>query len=300
MLTPPCEIACDTGEPVRGWLHALQADDVLRAWRMITRMNPLPACMGRICYAPCEQRCVLGARTGAVGIRALEAAVGELALREGWRLDEPRESTGVRVVVVGSGPCGLSATHQLVLAGHEVTLLDAHHCLGGMLRRGITERRLPKRILDAEIQRIVSGRARVQTSRAVRRIGEVLSKCDGVIWAAGASRCMAVVEGRTIWRQPIHTDRSARRTATLSIGRGARAAEALSDHLLGSAPSGLDSGATTAAAAPSAALPAPPGSLKAATIKEANRCILCGSRGALRRPRTKLENVSLMHEHRAP
>ena len=130
MLTPPCEIACDAGEPVRGWLHALQADDVLRAWRMITRMNPLPACMGRICYAPCEQRCVLGARTGAVGIRALEAAVGELALREGWRLDEPRESTGVRVVVVGSGPCGLSATHQLVLAGHEVTLIDAaqgHH-----------------------------------------------------------------------------------------------------------------------------------------------------------------------------
>lgn len=175
MLTPPCEIACDAGEPVRGWLHGLQEDDALRAWRAITRTNPLPACMGRICYAPCEQGCVLGARAGPVGIRSLEAAVGELALREGWTLDEPRDSTGARVVVVGSGPCGLSAAHQLVLAGHDVTLLDAHHSLGGMLRRGITERRLPKRILDAEIRRIVSGRARVEASHAVRRI-EVSSR----------------------------------------------------------------------------------------------------------------------------
>ena len=296
MLTPPCEIACDAGEPVRGWLHGLQEDDALRAWRAITRTNPLPACMGRICYAPCEQGCVLGARAGPVGIRSLEAAVGDLALRESWTLDEPQDPTGARVVVVGSGPCGLSAAHQLVLAGHDVTLLDAHHSLGGMLRRGITERRLPKRILDAEIRRIVSGRARVEASHAVRRIEDVLSACDGVIWAAGASRCMAVVEGRTIWRQPIHTDRGARRTATLSIGRGAGAAAALSDHLAGAAASDPASGATATAAAPSSASPA---SLRAAAVEEADRCILCGSRGVLRRPHTRSENASLVHGDRA-
>lgn len=131
---------------MRQWLSALQWGAARRAWELMVGANPLPACMGRICYAPCESGCVLATRRmdgGAVGIKGLEAAVGELALHDGWALGEPGAPTGKRVAVVGSGPCGLSAAHQLVLVGHEVVLLEAHHALGGMLRRGISERRLP-------------------------------------------------------------------------------------------------------------------------------------------------------------
>lgn len=256
--------------------------------------------MGRICYAPCESGCVLATRRmngGAVGIKGLEAAVGELALHDGWALGEPGAPTGKRVAVVGSGPCGLSASHQLVLAGHEVVLLEAHHALGGMLRRGISERRLPRWILDGEISRLVDGRMEVALSSPVRRIERAMEGRDGMIWAAGASRCMAVVERATIWRQPIHMDRADRRTATVSIGRGARAARALSDYLIG------ESRAADIAGGPRGSGPdsvgagsvLPPNTRMMADVADvadvadevgmAGRCILCGSRGALQHPR---------------
>lgn len=190
--------------------------------------------------------------------------------------------------MVGSGPCGLSAAHQLVLAGHEVVLLEAHHALGGMLRRGISERRLPRWILDGEISRLVDGRMEAALSSPVRRIERAMEGRDGVIWAAGASRCMAVVEGATIWRQPIHMDRSDRRTATVSIGRGARAARALSDYLIG------ESRAADIAGGPRGSGPdsvgagsvLPPNTRMMADVAGmAGRCILCGSRGALQHPR---------------
>lgn len=275
-LDPPCALACASHEPVREWLFAGQHDGpaaARAAWELIVAANPLPACMGRICYANCEQACVLTAHGGPVTIRELEGRLGDLAIEQGWELPRPAASLGTRVVVVGSGPCGISAAHQLARAGHDVTLVEAQARLGGMLRRGISEQRLPKAVLDAELDRLLALGVRVRTHAAVRRIEDVLDRADGVIWAAGASTCMAIVRGRTLWRQPIHTDARSRRTATLSIGRGARAAAALTAHLTGAEPPPAPPLPAFPAGGPA---PVPP------QVTAARRCILCGSRGTLR------------------
>ena len=189
--------------------------------------------LARICYADCERSCCRDQLDAPVSIRALERYVADYALREQWALPEPADATGKRVTVVGSGPCGLSAAYQLARSGHDVTLLDAQSSAGGMLRRGITERRLPKRILDAEIDRICALGVRLTMGRTSLRVTDQLATADGVVWAAGASMCMAIVEGKTLWSQPVHTDERVTRTATVSIGRGRRAALALNAHLAG-------------------------------------------------------------------
>lgn len=235
-LTPPCETACAAGEPPREWIRLIQdgTPSALReAWLRIVDSNPLPAVLARICYADCERSCCRGQLDGSVSIRALERFIADYALSQNWAFPQPPRETGKRVTVIGSGPCGLSAAYQLARSGHAVTLLEAQATAGGMLRRGITEQRLPKRVLDAEIDRIFALGVRLRTRRTALRLTDELATADGAIWAAGASMCMAIVAGRTLWSQPVHTDDRVTRTATVSIGRGRRAALALDAYLAG-------------------------------------------------------------------
>ncbi|MFT3877974.1 MAG: NAD(P)-binding protein [Propioniciclava sp.] len=282
----PCDQACAAGEPVRDWLGLLAGGGVREAWGALVEANPLPAVLGRICYADCERDCNRGGWDGALAIRECERVLGDHAIEQGWALPAPRSPEGGprRVAVVGSGPCGLSAAYQLARAGHEVVLHEAHHALGGMLRRGISERRLPKAILDAEIGRILTLGVRAVPGSGVRRIEDALRGCDAVVWAAGASMCMAIVPGRTLWRQPVHTDRRVRRTATVSLGRGRRAARALIADFAGrdfaEAPAASVVGADELArwyypAQPPILAKAAGSGLQAA-VAEAGRCLTCG------------------------
>jgi NADPH-dependent glutamate synthase beta subunit-like oxidoreductase len=154
---PPCSNACPAGEDVQQWLYEAEEGDggYERAWRKIMEDNPFPAVMGRVCYHPCETACNRAQLDEAVGINAVERFVGDEAIRLGWTVERLAPPSGNRVLVVGAGPSGLSAAYHLARLGHDVTIRDAGPAPGGMMRFGIPTYRLPREVLDAEIQRIV-------------------------------------------------------------------------------------------------------------------------------------------------
>jgi NADPH-dependent glutamate synthase beta subunit-like oxidoreductase len=164
---PPCNAACPAGEAVRDWLYAAEDGSYEAAWRRLMRDNPLPAVMGRICYHPCETACNRGQLDQAVGINSVERFLGDEAIRRGWTAGPAAPPTGRRVLVVGSGPAGLSAAYQLALLGHEVVVREAAAKLGGMMRYGIPRYRLPREVLDAEIARIAVLGVRFETGSPV-------------------------------------------------------------------------------------------------------------------------------------
>jgi NADPH-dependent glutamate synthase beta subunit-like oxidoreductase len=151
----PCGHACPAGEDVQGWLYHAEEGNYERAWRVIMQDNPLPAVMGRVCYHPCESACNRGQLDEAVGINSVERFLGDEAIRRGWTVDVPAVRTGKRVLVVGAGPSGLSAAYHLRRLGHEVEIHDASPRAGGMMRFGIPAYRLPRDVLEAEVDRIL-------------------------------------------------------------------------------------------------------------------------------------------------
>jgi NADPH-dependent glutamate synthase beta subunit-like oxidoreductase len=153
-LLPPCNVGCPAGENIQAWLGLVKAGREEDAWRQLTADNPLPAVHGRVCYHPCEAVCNRVELDGAVSIHGVERHLGDLAIERGWRFHAPPARTGRRVLVVGSGPSGLSAAYHLARFGHEVTVRDSGAEPGGMMRYGIPSYRLPRAVLDAEIARI--------------------------------------------------------------------------------------------------------------------------------------------------
>ncbi|MHB1598093.1 MAG: NAD(P)-binding protein, partial [Acidimicrobiales bacterium] len=155
-LLPPCNVGCPAGENIQAWLAHTEAGRYEQAWRELVADNPLPAVHGRVCYHPCETSCNRGELDSAVSIHAIERFIGDLALESDWGLPTPGVRTGKRVLVVGGGPSGLSAAYHLARRGHEVEIRDTGDDPGGMMRYGIPAYRLPRDVLEAEIDRILA------------------------------------------------------------------------------------------------------------------------------------------------
>jgi 2-oxoacid:acceptor oxidoreductase delta subunit (pyruvate/2-ketoisovalerate family) len=154
---PPCNHACPAGENIQAWLFEAEegGQGYERAWRKIMEENPFPAIMGRVCYHPCETSCNRAELDEAVGINSVERYLGDEAIARGWGVEVEAEPTGKRVLVVGAGPSGLSAAYHLALRGHAVAIREAGPMAGGMMRFGIPKYRLPREVLDSEVQRIL-------------------------------------------------------------------------------------------------------------------------------------------------
>ena len=187
---PPCNHACPAGENIQAWLYDAEegGDGYERAWRTIMEENPFPAVIGRVCYHPCETACNRATLDEAVGINEVERFLGDLAIERGWAVRIEGPPSGKHVLVIGAGPCGLSAAYQLARLGHEVTVRDAGAQPGGMMRFGIPRYRLPRDVLDAEIARIEALGVRIELGHPVQDAVQAMRDrgFDAVFVAVGA------------------------------------------------------------------------------------------------------------------
>jgi NADPH-dependent glutamate synthase beta subunit-like oxidoreductase len=173
---PPCNATCPAGENIQQWLFHAEEGHYEAAWRVLTRDNPLAAIMGRVCYHPCEGACNRGQLDESVGINAVERFLGDEATRRGWQFDPVATDSGKRVMVVGSGPAGLSAAYHLRSKGHAVVIFEAESAAGGMMRYGIPQYRLPRDVLDSDVQRIVDMGVELRLGQRVEDIQATMQR----------------------------------------------------------------------------------------------------------------------------
>ncbi len=185
---PPCNVQCPAGEDIQGWLFHAESGNYLEAWQHLVQDNPFPSIMGRVCYHSCEGQCNRGQIDAPVGINSVERFLGDEALKHGWKLPEPAAESGKHVLVVGAGPSGMSAAYQLRRLGHRVTVKEAGPLMGGMMRFGIPKYRLPREVLEAEMQRIVAMGVTVELGVKVDNIADTMAqgKFDAAFLAVGA------------------------------------------------------------------------------------------------------------------
>ena len=156
----PCKLACPAGIDIQGFIALIADGQHREALKLIKESNPLPVICGRVCPRFCEQKCRRNLVDEPLAINALKRFVADYDLNsEGTYIPEVKPASGHKVAIVGGGPAGLSAAYYLAKEGHEVSIFEASPKLGGMLRYGIPEYRLPKAELDKEIA-IITGLCR--------------------------------------------------------------------------------------------------------------------------------------------
>ncbi|HEY7839390.1 MAG TPA: glutamate synthase subunit beta [Terriglobales bacterium] len=187
---PFCHTGCPVNNLIPDWNDLVFKDRWRDAIRKLHSTNNFPDFTGRICPAPCEAACVLGINEPPVTIKAIEHAIIERAFAEGWVAPEPpQRRTGKKVAVVGSGPAGLAAAQQLNRAGHHVVVLEKGSRIGGLLRYGIPDFKLEKRIVDRRLEQLAAEGVEFRTGVHVGvnlDPAELQRDFDAVLLAMGA------------------------------------------------------------------------------------------------------------------
>ncbi len=169
--TAACREGCPNVNDVQSAMRLLADGDLERAWESLIWENPFPAITGRVCHHPCEDACNRAKFDDALGIHSVERFLGDHALREAKRVPKLREFQSTSIAVIGAGPAGLACAYHLARLGHGVTIYEADGEPGGVLRYGIPNYRLPKDILEGEIERVLDLGVRLVTDT---RLGEDL------------------------------------------------------------------------------------------------------------------------------
>ncbi|MBI3902407.1 MAG: glutamate synthase subunit beta [Nitrosomonadales bacterium] len=202
---PFCNNGCPVNNIIPDWNDLVYRGDWKRALDVLHSTNNFPEVTGRICPAPCEAACTLNINMDAVGIKSIEHAIIDKGGENGWVVPQPaKKKTGKKVAVVGSGPAGLAAAQQLARAGHAVTVFEKNSRIGGLLRYGIPDFKLDKRLIDWRMAQLAAEGVKFQTNTFVgdkapgkgvandakKTVApkELLKKFDAVILAGGAEQ----------------------------------------------------------------------------------------------------------------
>jgi glutamate synthase (NADPH/NADH) small chain len=173
---PKCVGGCPVEVPIKDFIALVREGKFMEAAAKIKETNSLPAVCGRVCpqETQCEQPCIYGIRNEPIAIGRLERFVADYARERGEPLPELPEKIGRKVAVVGGGPAGLTCAGDLILMGYDVTVFEAFHKAGGVLVYGIPEFRLPKSIVEAEVEYLERLGVEIRTNYVVGKIRDVL------------------------------------------------------------------------------------------------------------------------------
>ncbi len=203
---PFCNNGCPVNNVIPDFNDLVWHADWRAALDTLHSTNNFPEFTGRICPAPCEAACTLGINAAPVGIKSIEHAIIDKGWDMGWvQAQPPRQRSGRRVAIVGSGPAGLAAAQQLARAGHEVTVFEKNDRVGGLLRYGIPDFKLDKHLIDRRVEQLQAEGVRFQTgvligampadgagatvgnlSKSQRAADELLAEFDAVLLAGGS------------------------------------------------------------------------------------------------------------------
>ncbi|MGZ6968959.1 MAG: glutamate synthase subunit beta [Acidimicrobiia bacterium] len=188
---PFCHTGCPLGNLIPEWNDLVYRDDWREGMERLHATNNFPEFTGRLCPAPCEAACVLGINEDPVAIKQVEVSIVD----HGWDHGEivpvmPTTLTGKRVSVVGSGPAGLAAAQQLTRAGHAVTVYERADRVGGLLRYGIPEFKMEKRVLDRRLEQMRAEGTEFRVNANVGEniaVGDLQRDSDAIVLAGGAT-----------------------------------------------------------------------------------------------------------------
>jgi len=189
---PYCHNGCPVNNQIPDWNDLVYKGDWLKALRNLHSTNNFPEFTGRICPAPCEAACTLNIPDTPVNIKSIECAIIDKGFEEGWVTPQVNPvKTGRKVAVVGAGPAGMAAAQQLARAGHDVHLYEKAQQIGGLMRYGIPNFKLDKKVIDRRVEQMVAEGVVLHTGVHVGKditVDELAEQYDAIAMAGGAEK----------------------------------------------------------------------------------------------------------------
>ena len=200
---PFCHQGCPLGNLIPDWNDLVYRDQWQDAIKRLHATNNFPEFTGTLCPAPCEGSCVLGINDDPVTIKGVELTIIDKAWSNGWVTPQiAQKKTEKKIAIVGSGPAGLAAAQQLARAGHEVTVFERADRIGGLLRYGIPEFKMEKRVIDRRMEQMIAEGVTFKTNMHVGdnvSVAELRNNFDALVLTGGACAARDLpAEGREL------------------------------------------------------------------------------------------------------